>query len=83
MNPTRIHEDVSSIPGLTQWVRNRHCPELGYRLQKWLGSCFAMAVVEAGSCTPIRPLAQEFPYAMGAARKSKKKKLTCPQSSQK
>ena len=26
MNPTRIHEDMGLIPGLTQWVRNLALP---------------------------------------------------------
>ena len=37
-NPTRIHEDVGSIPGFTQC--KLHC-----RSQMCLGSCIAVAVV--------------------------------------
>ena len=47
MDPTRNHEVWGSIPGLDQWVKNRHCPELWYKSQTQLGSCMA----EAGSCS--------------------------------
>ena len=39
-----------------------------------LRSGVAVAVVEAGSCSPIPPQAWELPYAAGAALKKKKKK---------
>ena len=58
-NPTRIHEAVSSIPGLTQWVKD---PAL---LWLWCRSA---------ATAPIQPLAQELRYATGTALKSKKKK---------
>ena len=51
-NPTRIHEDVDLIPGLAQWVKGLDLlnpDELWCRLQTWLGSRIAVAVVEARS----------------------------------
>ena len=54
-NPTRNHDVVSLIPGLAQWVKD---PAL-----LWLW-CRPAAVA------PIRPLAWEAPYAVGAALKT-------------
>ena len=47
-NMTSIHEDVCSIPGLAQRIKDLriwHCLELWYRLQTWLRSRVAVAVV--------------------------------------
>ena len=46
MNPTSIHEDAGSIPGLgISWLRIWRCRELWCRLQMWLGSHIAAAMV--------------------------------------
>ena len=57
-NPTRNHEVAGSIPGLAQWVK---------------GSGIAALAGEATSVAQIQSLAQELPYATGAAIKRKKK----------
>ena len=59
-NPPSIHEDSSSIPGLTQLVK--------YLVWLWLWHRPAAAAL-------IRPLAWERPYVTGAALKKKKKKF--------
>jgi len=43
MNPTRIHEDVGSIPGFASGLRIRCCCELWCRSQMQLGSGVAVA----------------------------------------
>ena len=48
MNPTSIHENVGLLSDLTQWVKDL---VLLCRSQTWLGSCVAVAVAWAGSCS--------------------------------
>ena len=57
-NPTSIHEDVDSIPGLAQQVKDL--------VLLWLWHSPAATV-------PIRPLVWELPQATGAALKGPKK----------
>jgi len=52
----------------------QHCRELWCRSQTWLGSCVAMAVAQASSCSSDSTPGVELPYAMGVAPKRKEKK---------
>ena len=59
VNMMSMHEDVSSIPGLTQWIKDRVLLWLWHR---------------PAAVGPIWYLTREPPYATNAALKSKKKK---------
>ena len=73
MNPTRNHEVESSIPGLSQWVKDpSHVAVscgVGHRCA--LGLEFLWLWHRLAAVTLIRPLAWEHPYAVGATLKSK------------
>ena len=50
-NLTSRHEVAGTIPGLLNGLMIQCCCELWCRLQTWLGSCIAGAVVPASSCS--------------------------------
>ena len=54
--------------------RSQHCCELWYRLQMGLGSCIAVAVVQAGRYSSDSTLAWDPPYTTSMALKRPKKK---------
>ena len=73
MNPTRKHEVEGSIPGLTQWVKRSGIATscgVGCRPSSALALLW---LLHTAAVAPIRPLAWDPPYGVGAGLKSKKK----------
>ena len=82
MNPTRNHEVVGSILGLTQWVKGSGIVMIcgaGCRRSSDLVDLVLLWLWRRPAATaPIRPLAWEPPHAKGAAlKRSKTKKKKC------
>ena len=73
-NPTRNHEVAGSIPALAQWVN-----DLGVAVSCGVGCrCGSDPALlwlwrRLAATAPIRPLAWEPPYAMGAAQEMAKR----------
>ena len=76
INLTSIHDDARSNPGLSWWVKDLVCCELHCRLQMRLGSCIAVAVVYAGSCSSdsIPSLGTSTCCTCGPKKQKKKEK---------
>ena len=73
---TSMHEDVSSILGLAQWVKGSGAAmscSVGQRCG--LDPELLLLWYSPGRCSSNSTLAWELPYAAGAALKSKNKKL--------
>ena len=68
-NPTRIHEDAVQSLALLSGSGIQCRRELWHRSKTKLGSCTAVLWHRPAAVAPIRPLAWECPYALGAALK--------------
>ena len=71
-----MHEDLGSIPSLSQWVKRSGIAmscDVGHRCGLDLALLWLWYRLEATA--PIRPLARERPYVAGVVLKEKKKKV--------
>ena len=65
-----VHEDVGSIPGLTQWIKNlAFATSCGISHRCGLDPVLLWLWCRLAATAPIQPLAWELPYAPGVALK--------------
>ena len=75
-NPTSIHEDAGSIPGLAQCIKGSRLA-VSFSIGHRRGSNLALLWLwcRPAAAAQIQPLARKRPYAAGADIKNKKKNV--------